>query len=319
MEAAVGGHLTYLQAYTSTVKAMNDREPLQVRPHLLTYLLGESYVSGKEKFRQVWQEVDTRRTRLELTEIFRQTVPLKASLEVGLTGDGPFFLTRVSLSEMCGKTSFNIIVFLQVPVRQFPGYVCKLVGELYDAVEAVVKGRLMGSGALGTLVLCESLLSFLPTGNAQHQPYHLLEEYDVVPLGNLRNKRRIDLSPYASIKDGYLYISHRCVERIWVPLTSLPKSACATAKQMLEFLDFLRAAPASRSASVRAATIIVRQFLHDLLEMGIVRDMSEFQGAKEDAFVHGTCTARDYVKRVFVADNLPVTMHVSQVLPDHVG
>ena len=99
-------------------------------------------------------------------EIFRPTVALEVRLEVVLTGDGPFLLEevdhrtlasllvddglliRVSLSEMCGKTSFTIIVFVQVPVRQFLGYVCKLAGELYDAVEAVMKGRLTGSGAL---------------------------------------------------------------------------------------------------------------------------------------------------------------------------
>lgn len=54
-----------------------------------------------------------------------------------------------------------VIVSIQVPIEQFPRYVCKLVGELYDTVEAVVKGRLKGPGALGTLVLCESLLSYL--------------------------------------------------------------------------------------------------------------------------------------------------------------
>ena len=67
-------NISYLQAYTSTVKVTEDREPLQVKPHLLTYLFGEGYVSGREKFGQVWQEVDTKRTRLKLVEIFRPTV-----------------------------------------------------------------------------------------------------------------------------------------------------------------------------------------------------------------------------------------------------
>ena len=76
---------------------------------------------------------------------------------------------------------------------------CKVVGELYDAVEAMVKGRLTGSGVLGTLVLCESLLSFLLTRNSTNQPYRLLKEYNVVPLGTLRTRRWIDLSAYASV------------------------------------------------------------------------------------------------------------------------
>ena len=146
----------------------------QVKLHLLMYLFGEGYVSGREKFGHVWQEVDTKRTRLELVEIFQPTVYSPWS-EVGGGADWQWslltrqsrspdsgrvagrhgLLIRVSSSEMCGRTSFTIIAFVQVPVRQFTGYVCKLVGELYDALEAVVKGRLTGSGALRTLVLVQ--------------------------------------------------------------------------------------------------------------------------------------------------------------------
>ena len=39
-----------------------------------------------------------------------------------------------------------MIIFIQVPIKQFLGYVSKLVEELYDAVEAVVNGRLEGRG-----------------------------------------------------------------------------------------------------------------------------------------------------------------------------
>ena len=103
------------------------------------------------------------------------------------------------------------------------------------------------------------------------------------------------------------------MEWIWVPLTSLPLSAHAMVKQIMEFLYLLRAAPASRLVSVRAATIIIRQFMHNLLEMGMVRDMAEFQGAREDAIVHGTCTARDYLKRVFVAEKRNISVVLNMV------
>ena len=76
-----------MQLYTSTIKAMEDHEPLQVRPHLLTHLLGAGYVSSREKFRNVWWEVDSRRTKLELMEIFQPTVPFDARLH-GDGGDG---------------------------------------------------------------------------------------------------------------------------------------------------------------------------------------------------------------------------------------
>ena len=42
------------------------------------------------------------------------------------------------------------------------------------------------------------------------------------------------------------------------------------ARQMLEFLNLPRASQALRLASGRAAHIIVRQFKHDLLELGVV-------------------------------------------------
>jgi hypothetical protein len=203
-----------------------------------------------------------------------------------------------------------MIVFVQVPVDQFPGYVTKLVTELYDSVEAVVRGRLEGPGALGTLLLCESLLSFLPSGSALDQPRRLLHEYDVVPLGTLETNRRIDLRPFASLKSGVLHVTRSSAEKVWVPLRSLPtSSARATAKQMLDFLQLLREHPArSRSASGRAAQIIVTQFKHDLLEDRIVTDMSHFEGARADAIVHDACRAEEYATRIFQPEDLPVTM-----------
>ena len=49
-EAGSGHNVTYVQLYTSMVKAMEQRVPLNVRPHLLTYLLGEGCVSSRDKF-----------------------------------------------------------------------------------------------------------------------------------------------------------------------------------------------------------------------------------------------------------------------------
>ena len=124
------------------------------------------------------------------------------------------------------NTGFTTIVFIHIfiqvpPLNQFPGYVTKLVGELYDSVEAVVKGRLRGQGALATLVLCESLLSFLPTGSSRENNYRLLKEYEVMPLGTLEQNRRIDLRPYASLRHGVLYVSRPSVEKVWIYLCVL--------------------------------------------------------------------------------------------------
>ena len=55
------------------------------RPYLLTYLLGKAYVSSSQSFRQVWDEVRTKRTLLTLLEMIPETVPLPARFEVVVT------------------------------------------------------------------------------------------------------------------------------------------------------------------------------------------------------------------------------------------
>ena len=188
------------------------------------------------------------------------------------------------------------------------------MGELYDSVEAVVKGRLQGQGALPTLVLCESLLSFLPTGSSKENNYRLLKEYEVMPLGTLEQNRRINLRPYASLQYGVLYVSRPSVEKVWIPFRSLPSSARATAAQMLDFLKLLREAPKTRSASARAARIIVTQFKHDLLELNIVRRMSDFDAPHIDGCIHNARKAVGYARRVFLPNDLPATMSVKSCL-----
>ena len=93
LQAAVGARdLPYVQFYTPLVKAMEEQVPLASKPNL-TYLLGEGYVSGSHKFRSMWQEVDTQRTKHELLEAVHPTVPMEARLEVVLTDEDPGFLT----------------------------------------------------------------------------------------------------------------------------------------------------------------------------------------------------------------------------------
>ena len=60
--------------------------------------------------------------------------------------------------------------------------------------------------------------------------------------------------------------------------------------------------PRIKVGSARVARIIIVQLKYDLLELGVVTDMSHFDRARQDGWVHDTCTAEDYVKHVFVAD-----------------
>ncbi len=180
-----------------------------------------------------------------------------------------------------------------------------MVRELYDPLEAALKGTLTGSGTLGTVLLCELLISFLCTGCKKYMPYNLLKSYQVVPMGALGTKRKIDLRPYATItENGVIYISRPTVEKMWVRLGSLPSSARATALQMLSFLEQLQAGRNTILASARAAEIVVAQFKHDPLEMNVVSSMSDFNGTTEDGCIFEVTTAEEYVTKVFVPEYL---------------
>ena len=84
----------YLQAYTPFVKALEDRIPLVSRPNLLTYLLGQRYVSTSPKFKRVWEEVSTERTKHELMEVARTDVPFAARMEVVIAGSDLSFMAE---------------------------------------------------------------------------------------------------------------------------------------------------------------------------------------------------------------------------------
>ena len=88
LEEAIGpqGRLAYVQLYTPFIKGMDERVPLVFRPHLLTYMLGEQYVRTNQKFKKVWDEVQTQRTRKELMEMANPSVAFEARLEVVVTG-----------------------------------------------------------------------------------------------------------------------------------------------------------------------------------------------------------------------------------------
>ena len=58
-----------------------------------------------------------------------------------------------------------------------------------------------------------------------------------MPLGTLKQNRRIDLRPYVLLRHRVLYVSRPSVKKVWISLRSLPSSVCATAAQMLDFLQ----------------------------------------------------------------------------------
>ena len=85
-------HLTYCQCYCPFIKGMENRVPLLGRPNLVTYLLGKQYVSQRSCFKEMWEEVSTRRTQQELREMISPTAPLPARLEIVVRSTSTSFL-----------------------------------------------------------------------------------------------------------------------------------------------------------------------------------------------------------------------------------
>ena len=183
---------------------------------------------------------------------------------------------------------------MQAPISQFPGYVKSMVTELHTPLCATVNGNLTGKGTLDTVLLCETLISYLPSGMYQDQPTMLLRAYDVVPLTVLSCSRRIDLHHFAKVKSGVLYIPRPTIEKVRVPLGSLSSSAHATARQMLEFLGQLKSDRSHQLVLARAAENIVTHFCHELVEMHIVRGMEDFKQVKDDCCVSDMLRVEEY-------------------------
>ena len=95
---------------------------------------------------------------------------------------------------------------MQILIPQFSGYLRSLVNELYEPLQAAINGNLTGTGTLGTVLLCGTLLSYLPTCNLINQPYRILTANDVEPKSALKWTKWIDLSRYATTVNGFLYI-----------------------------------------------------------------------------------------------------------------
>lgn len=217
-------------------------------------------------------------------------------------------LVKVSTDILSSLYPVTVLLYVQVPACDFAGYVGAMVKELYGPLEAAVQGTLTGPGTLGTVLLCESLLSFLPSGCVLEQPIRLFQAYDILPLSKLKRTHKVDLRQFATIRNGVLYIRRPAFQKILIPKWSLPNAARATAYSMISFLEKLRAGRNTVEAITRAAGIIVEQFKRDLRDMCVVRDFQLFNGVVLHGCIRDAQTADEYVSRVFVPDYLPSCM-----------
>lgn len=111
--------------------------------------------------------------------------------------------------------------------------------ELYAPLEASYRGALEGQGAVATLLLCESLLSLLPSMSVRDMPYTLLRKYEITPFtsGSIGRENRILLSKFARIHGGILFVPRPLVHRVFVPLGSVPARGRKEVIRIMEFLE----------------------------------------------------------------------------------
>lgn len=190
----------------------------------------------------------------------------------------------------------------------------KIVAELYAPLQAAINGTLSGPGTLATVLLCETLLSFLPNCLTKGQPYSLLRAYELVPMSVLESTKRLDLRKFAELKDGLLYVPTPKFEKVWVPLRNLPSSGKAIATSMITFLNKLHARRSSSDAVCKAGDIVVTQFKYDLVDMKIVLSIDSFKKVKDDGCVFDVMTAEEYTDRVFDPQQLPSEMSTKSFL-----
>ena len=98
------------------------------------------------------------------------------------------------------------------------------------------------------------------------------------------------------LKEGVLYVNKPVFQKVWVPLHKaiISKFARATAT-MLQFFGQLRE---ECNAVLKASWIVITQFRHILIEMGVVQNIKAF------IIIEDGCM-QCVVSRVFVPDHLP--------------
>ena len=105
-----------------------------------------------------------------------------------------------------------------------------------------VYGTIEGPSVLGTVLFCESVLAILPSFSFKESSYSVFKAYNLVPLlsGSMSEYNRICMVDYGDVDDECFVISTPLIERIFVPLKNLPRTAVLTATKMVRFLDSAR-------------------------------------------------------------------------------
>ena len=136
-------------------------------------------------------------------------------------------------------------------------YSLAVVYELFDPLEFTYN-TLRGTEALATILLCETLLSLLPSMSVRDMPYRLLKEYQIAPLGQgvIAEHKRIFLSSCAVVDEhGLLRVPRPMFHRVFLPLVQVPAHARRQVVRMMEFLAMI-CVSSSKEVAEKAADVL---------------------------------------------------------------
>ena len=146
-------------------------------------------------------------------------------------------------------------------------YCLAVIKELFDPLESSFNGVFLGRESLATVLLCETILSLLPSMSTRDMPYSLLKEYGIAPLsqGVIAQNNRIVLSQCAVVLGGLLHVPRPLFHRI----VEVPLHARKQVVGLMEFLDRVRVNN-KRDMAEKAASVLVEQFMDEVVRSGQV-------------------------------------------------
>jgi hypothetical protein len=196
-------------------------------------------------------------------------------------------------------------------------YAVSLVQELYAPLVTAIATD--GVGMMGTVLLCETLLSLLPTMSTKNAPYGLLKEYNITPIGSgvMASERHLCLRRFARLSGDVLHIARPVIHRVFVPLNHLPAEGRRQVVRMLRLLDAIRTGDGD-SVADKCSKILVKSMIDDLLNSRLISRravlMSSQQLVSSGCTIHSIIAAAHLVARIFCVRYLPESSRLRDFL-----
>ena len=149
-------------------------------------------------------------------------------------------------------------------------YAKGLVAELIQPLHASINGR-NGPEVAATIILCETLLSLLPSMTVKDLPYNLLKGYEIMPMhsATMALRNRLTLFRFAAIRGGMLNVTVPQLEGLYLPLAAF---SCEARSQIIPMVQFVNACKSSdrNVLAAKAAKVLTEEFFAMLVHEHII-------------------------------------------------